>query len=39
MLKQLIARQMVKKTKSRQYPVDYLEQKHVDQAQPYPINK
>ncbi|MCX6306655.1 MAG: hypothetical protein NT040_16945 [Bacteroidetes bacterium] len=36
MLKQLIARQMVKRTKSRQFPVDYLEQKHVDQAQPYP---
>jgi hypothetical protein len=36
MLKTLIARQMVKRTKSRQYPVDFLEQKHVDQTQPYP---
>jgi hypothetical protein len=36
MLKKLIARQMVKRTKSRLYPVDYLEQKHVDQEQPYP---
>ena len=36
MIKQLIAKQMVKRTKSRQYPVDYLEQKHVDLNQPYP---
>lgn len=36
MLKLFIARQMVKRTKSRQFAVDFLEQKHVDQAQPYP---
>jgi hypothetical protein len=36
MLKQLIARLMVKRTKSRQFPVDFLEKKHVDQMQPYP---
>ncbi|MCX6266443.1 MAG: hypothetical protein NTW16_03690, partial [Bacteroidetes bacterium] len=36
MLKHLIARQMVKRTKSRQFPVAYLEQKHVDQSEPYP---
>jgi len=36
MIKKLIARQMVKRTKSRQFPVDVLEQKHVDQTQPYP---
>ncbi len=36
MLKKLIARQMVKRTKSRQFPVDYLERKHVDQNEPYP---
>ncbi len=27
---------MVKKTKSRLFPVNYLEQKHVDQNEPYP---
>ncbi len=27
---------MVKRTKSKQFPVDFLEQKHVDQSQPYP---
>jgi len=36
MIKRLLARQMVKRTKSRQFPVDYLEQKHVDQNEPYP---
>ncbi|HNY03538.1 MAG TPA: hypothetical protein PKG48_13155 [Bacteroidales bacterium] len=36
MLKRLIARQMVRRTKSRLLPVEYLEQKHVDQNQPYP---
>jgi hypothetical protein len=36
MLKYLIARQMVKRTKKRQFPVEYLEQKHVDLNQPYP---
>ncbi len=36
MIKRLIARQMVKRTKSRIFPVNYLEQKHVDQTQPYP---
>jgi len=36
MIKQFIARQMVKRTKSRQFPVEYLEQKHVDLNQPYP---
>jgi hypothetical protein len=36
MIKDFIARQMVKRTKSRQFPVDYLEQKHVDQNEPYP---
>jgi hypothetical protein len=36
MLKFFIARQMVKRTKNRQFPVDYLEQKHVDLKEPYP---
>ncbi len=36
MLKRFLARQMVKRTKSRLYPVDFLEQKHVDPNQPYP---
>ena len=36
MLKKLIARQMVKRTKSRQFPVEILEQKHVDLNQPFP---
>lgn len=36
MLKQFLAQQMVKRTKSRQFPVGYLEQKHVDLKQPYP---
>lgn len=36
MLKYWIARQMVKRTKKRQFPVDFLEQKHVDLSQPYP---
>jgi len=36
MLKKLIARQMVKRTKSRQLPVEILEQKHVDLTQPFP---
>jgi len=36
MIKQLIARRMVKRTKSRLYPVEFLEQKHVDLRQPYP---
>jgi len=36
MLKQFLAQQMVKRTKSRQFPVEYLEQKHVDLKQPYP---
>ena len=36
MFKNFIAQQMVKRTKSRLFPVDFLEQKHVDQAQPYP---
>ena len=37
MLKYFIARQIVKGTKNKQFPVDYLEQKHVDHAQPYPM--
>ena len=36
MLKQLIAKLMVNRTKSRQYPVEYLEQKHVNLNEPYP---
>lgn len=32
----LIAKQMVKRTKNRQFPVEFLEQKHVDLSQPYP---
>ncbi|MCK9219868.1 MAG: hypothetical protein M0P47_07450 [Bacteroidales bacterium] len=36
MLKQFVARQMVKRTKGRQLSVEFLEKKHVDQAQPYP---
>ncbi|MEI6456348.1 MAG: hypothetical protein WCO93_08665 [bacterium] len=36
MLKLFIARQMVKRTKNRLFPVDYLEQKHVDLNEPYP---
>lgn len=36
MLKRLIARVMVNRTKSRQFPVEYLEQKHVDLREPYP---
>ena len=36
MLKQFIARQMVKRTKRRQFPVEFLEQKHVDLSQPFP---
>jgi hypothetical protein len=36
MLKRFIARQMVKRTKSRQFPVEILEQKHVDLKQPFP---
>ncbi len=36
MLKHYLARQMVRRTKSRLYPVEYLEQKHVDQRQPWP---
>jgi hypothetical protein len=36
MIKLFLARQMVKRTKSRQFSVEFLEQKHVDQSQPYP---
>jgi len=36
MLKRLISRQMVKRTKNRLFPVEYLEQKHVDLNQPFP---
>jgi hypothetical protein len=36
MLKQLVAKLMVNRTKSRQYPVDYLERKHVNLDEPYP---
>jgi len=36
MIKELIARQMVRRTKSRIYPVPYLEQKHVGLHEPYP---
>ena len=36
MLKYLIARQMVKRTKNRQFPLEYLEHKHVDPDQPFP---
>jgi len=36
MLKFFIARQMVRRTKNRLFPVEYLEQKHVDLNQPYP---
>ena len=36
MLKYPIARLMVRKSKGRNYPVEYLEQKHVDLSQPYP---
>jgi len=35
MLKELIARQMVNR-RSKMYPVEYLEQKHVDLSLPYP---
>ena len=36
MLKQFFARQMVRRTKNRLFPVEFLEQKHVDLAQPFP---
>src|SRR5208283_5239476 len=36
MIKQFLARQMVKRTKSRQLPVEILEQKHVDLKEPFP---
>ncbi len=36
MFKLFLARQMVRRTKSRRFPVEFLEQKHVDQLQPYP---
>lgn len=36
MLKLFLARRMVRRTKNRLNPVNYLEQKHVDQDQPYP---
>ena len=36
MLKRLLSRQMVKRTKNRLFPVEYLERKHVDLTQPFP---
>jgi hypothetical protein len=36
MIKQFLARQMVRRTKNRLFPVEYLEQKHVDLSQPFP---
>lgn len=36
MIKYWIARQMVKRTKSKQLPVEILEQKHVDPSEPFP---
>jgi hypothetical protein len=36
MLKLLIARMMVNSQKKKLFPVEYLEQKHVDLSQPYP---
>ena len=36
MLKKIFARQMVKRTKCRRFSIHYLEEKHVDQSQPYP---
>jgi len=36
MLKHLIARLMVSRSKSRQHPIKYLEQKHVNLDEPYP---
>lgn len=36
MLKLIIARLMVRRTKKRLFPVEYLEQKHVDPGQPFP---
>ena len=36
MFKELVARAMVKRSKNRQFPVEYLEQKHVNLDEPYP---
>jgi len=36
MLKELVARLMVNRSKSRQYPVEYLERKHVKLDGPFP---
>ncbi|MFH1160821.1 MAG: hypothetical protein V1733_07725 [bacterium] len=36
MLKYFLARLMVKRTKNRYFPIEYLEQKHVDPNEPYP---
>ena len=36
MLKELVARLMVNRSKSRQYPVEYLERKHVKLDEPFP---
>lgn len=36
MIKYFLARQMVKRTKNKQFPVEYLEQKHVDPNEPFP---
>ena len=36
MLKKIISRQMVKRTKNRLFSVEFLEQKHLDLTQPYP---
>jgi len=36
MIKESIAKLMVNRTKRRQFPVAYLEQKHVNVAEPYP---
>jgi len=36
MIRYWIARYLVKRTKSRRFPVEFLEQKHVNPAEPYP---
>lgn len=36
MIKLILSRLMVRRTKKRLFPVEYLEQKHVDLNQPYP---
>jgi len=36
MIKLWLAKRMVNRTKERRFPVEYLEQKHVNPAEPYP---